>query len=153
MDKLQIEINNKISEKLDKFSDNIADIVTKKMNQLTIKLTNKIKKDKLSGNVLKVQTGRLRNSIHNNVINLGSKIIGEVSTNVKYAAIHEYGFSGTETVKAHLRKLKNGKQINIKSFSRNMNMPERSFMRSSLNEMKDEFITKIKEAVIEDLNK
>lgn len=153
MDNLKVKFDKKELEKFSEFSDNISDIVTKKMNQLTIKLSNKIKKDKLSGQVLKVQTGRLRNSIHNHVIKIGKSIVGEVYTDVKYAAIHEFGFSGTENVKAHLRKLKNGKSINIRSFSRNMNMPKRSFMISSLEEMKDKIISDLKNSVFEELQK
>ncbi len=150
MDNIKVNFDKKQIERFSEISENLPDIVSKKMNQLTIKLTNKIKKDKLSGQVLKVQTGRLRNSIHNNVLKIGSKIIGEVSTNVKYAAIHEYGFSGSQTVKAHLRKLKNSKQINVRSFTRNMKMPERSFMRSSLEEMKDEIINSLNSTIFKE---
>ncbi|MBF0516365.1 MAG: phage virion morphogenesis protein [Nitrospirae bacterium] len=65
-----------------------------------------------------------------------------VGTNKKYAAVHQFGFHGTVTVKAHSRKIfttkgKSGKTLkhkklkdttNVKSFSRNMDITARPFL-------------------------
>lgn len=50
-----------------------------------------IKKNKLSGQVLKVRSGRLRSSITNRVFLSGKDLAGQVGTNVVYAKIHEIG--------------------------------------------------------------
>lgn len=121
-----------------KSRDNLKQVIT----NLAIRLTNIIKRDKLTGQVLKVQTGRLRNSIHYSVINSPSLISGLVATtNVKYAKIHEYGYNGPVTIKSHLRNIKQAfgksikaKDITIKSYVRNTNFKERSFMNSALRE-------------------
>ena len=60
-------------------------------------------KEKLSGEVLNVRTGRLRRSIVERVESSGSVVTGIVGTNVEYAAPHEYGFIGVVTVKESLR--------------------------------------------------
>jgi phage gpG-like protein len=124
------------------------------MMQNAIKLTNHIKSGKLSGQVLKVRTGRLRNSIHNVNTENENGFKSIVKTDVKYAAVHEYGFSGSVSVKAHMRTIKQafGKSIApttilIGGHSRSVNMPERSFMRSALNDIKDNLFRDINEAV------
>jgi len=128
--------------------------IVKSIQLLTIKLTNKVKNDKLSGQVLNVRTGRLRNSIHSKVEHTPNAIKGIVQTNVKYAAVHEYGFKGSVTVKAHLRTIKQafGKPIaptsvQIGSFTRTANFPQRSFLRSSLQDMRQEALTEITNAI------
>ena len=135
-------------------NDKIRRELESTIRRLTLELTNNIKSGKLTGQVLKVRTGRLRNSIHNKVNVSTNAVVGTVSTNVKYAAIHEYGFNGSENVKGHLRKIKQafGKSISpktivINSFQRNMVMPERSFMRTALNEMQARIRNEIDSAV------
>lgn len=48
-------------------------------------------KENLTGRVLKVQTGRLRSSIHHSVKVTARSARGVIGTNVVYARIHEYG--------------------------------------------------------------
>jgi phage gpG-like protein len=112
------------------------------IERLTVKLQNKVKADKLSGQVLKVRTGRLRNSIARDVISEGPMVTGMVSTPVVYARPHEFGFSGTVAVREHMRTIKQafGRPIDpveatVRAHSMKMNLPERSFLRSSLDEM------------------
>lgn len=112
------------------------------VNRATIKLQTKVKQDKLSGQVLKVRTGRLRRSIQQDVFENGGQVVGVVSTNVKYAPVHEYGFAGVVTVRDHLRMQKKAfgksispREVEVRSHPRKVNLPERSFLRSSLREM------------------
>ena len=56
-----------------------------------------IVKKKLSGQVLKVRTNRLRSSIQTEVTQQKDMTVGKVGTNVKYGRIHELG----GTIKAH----------------------------------------------------
>lgn len=48
-------------------------------------------------------TTRLRNSIATKVSDSGKEFVGRIGTNVKYGAYHEFGFRGTQTVRAHTR--------------------------------------------------
>ena len=112
------------------------------MTRLVLELSNKIKFEKLSGQVLKTRTGTLRRSIRPlPVKNNDSVLIGEVVTNLEYARIHE--FSGK--TKPHeifpkkgraLAFMMGGKQVIVKSVKHPGSViPERSFMRTALNEM------------------
>jgi phage gpG-like protein len=113
---------------------------------LVYKLQAKVKRDKLSGQVLSVRTGTLRRSIYGKVVETNTFIYGIVGTNVKYAAAHEYGFTGQVTVKEHLRKITKAygkdlaepRSVMVMAYSRKMNLPERSFLRSALADMQPE---------------
>ena len=54
---------------------------------------------------LDVRTTRLRNSISTEVEQLPDRVKGKIGSNVAYAAYHEFGFHGTQTVRAHTRVL------------------------------------------------
>ncbi|MGO9622366.1 MAG: phage virion morphogenesis protein [Desulfobaccales bacterium] len=105
-------------------------------------LVRYVQGQKLSGQVLKNRSSHLRDSIHAEMQESGAQIGATVGTNVKYAAIHEYGFDGIEAVKAHQRRitqafghaLKFPVWASVRPFDRHMKMPERSFLRSSLAE-------------------
>jgi phage gpG-like protein len=101
-------------------------------------------KVKLSGGVLHVRTGTLRRSINQKVTQEGDSTTAVVGTNVKYAAVHEYGFTGDVTVPAHTRNNRRvsdvvtrktkpgGAQVDVRAYVMHMHMPERSFLRSTL---------------------
>lgn len=112
------------------------------MERLTVKLQNSVKSDKLSGQVLKVRTGRLRNSIARDVMADGATVTGMVSTPVVYARPHEYGFEGTVTVREHMRTVKQAfgrsiapREVTVRQHDMRMNLPERSFLRSALADL------------------
>jgi len=65
--------------------------LVKEVTRLSFLLADKVKTDFLTGQALKVQTGRLRRSIVPKVVDEGGLITGIVGTNVEYAAIHELG--------------------------------------------------------------
>lgn len=127
------------------------------VNRLSIEVQARVK-DKLTGQVLHVRTGTLRRSINRVVTEQGLNITATIGTNVRYAAIHEYGFDGSVEVPAHTRKVRAQGEMalrkvkgrgfgvwekkegavtgvaNVREHSRKMHMPERSFLRSTLRE-------------------
>ena len=117
-----------------------------------------VKGRKLSGQVLKVRTGRLRRSVNGRVVEAPGLISGQAGTNVAYAAAHEHGFTGVVTVKAHLRTIKEafGRAITpvaaaVAEHTRHMQLPERSFLRSALRELAPEIRQMLAGAVAEGL--
>ena len=140
-------------------------------NAFAIATVGYVRDNKLSGQMLNLKapgnkllplgqrSGKLKDSITFRVDSEENTIAAVVGTNVEYAAIHEFGFNGPESVRAHLRRhveqhkmLVTGKlskktwavpksegSIQVKAFTREMNMPERSFLRSTLAERKEEF--------------
>lgn len=129
------------------------------VTRLCIQLQAKVQY-KLSDDVLKVRTGTLRRSITEKVDEQPDSISGIVGTNVAYAAYHEYGFKGTESVKAHLRTIKKawGKelkapgQIEVSAHSRKVDYPAHSFLRSALAEMESRIKETLSKAAQEAIN-
>ena len=110
---------------------------------------------KLSDDVLRVRTGRLRRSINQRVTDDASGIVGTVGTNVSYAKLQELGFSGSMNVKEHLRTIKTafGKNIKggavtftVQAHSRHVEYPAHSFLASSLAELEPEFRAAVEQA-------
>ena len=152
-----------------KFRDSIPNIesgVQKEIMRLALKMT-RVVMGKLTGPVLNVgrgvhggngSGGRLRRSIHPEWDFKQGYSGATVGTNVEYAAIHEYGFSGSVQVKSFQREMTRafGKpisptQVTVRAHTRNVNMPERSFLRSTLREMKSEIEEGLQKAIAKEL--
>lgn len=118
---------------------------------LTFDLSAHVKKNKLSGQVLKTRTGTLRRSIHAQVNETDISVIGIVGTNIEYAHVHEYG--GTFSIDEHLRLVKQafGRELNFPVWStvrtHQATYPKRSFLLSALRDKKPEIIQKIQAAL------
>ena len=125
------------------------------MNRIGFDLTGYIQQNKLQGQVLNHRTGWLSSHVHPEVQDLGNAArvtVGVDGKAVPYAAIHEYGFKGTERVRAHQRIISVcfGRQIDpvtvtVGEFTRTINMPERSYLRSSLKERIGTYLAWLKE--------
>lgn len=134
MSELTVEIRAEaLLARLAGAGDRLQRNLRSKVQRLAIEVQSLVKQ-KLSGPVLHVRTGTLRRSINQLVTEDSTGIRARVGTNVAYAAVHEYGFSGSVTVKAHTRTLASGTVQNVRSFTRTMNLPPRSFLRSTLEE-------------------
>ena len=121
--------------------------LVRKVSTLALQLEAKVKNDKLSGQVLNVKTGNLRRSIANEVQQSSDSVTGRVfsSGDVKYAAIHEFGGDIKKSVTmAWGKPVKNPKEFTF-------HYPERSYMRSSLTDMKDQITEGLHQAVMEAL--
>jgi len=122
--------------------------------KLGIDLQNHIQQDKLSGQVLAVRSGALKSSIEVATDRSAAVVTATVSTDVDYAAAQEYGFSGTVNVRASLRQIKEAfgrpiaaKTISVGGYSRRMNLPERSFLRSALDDMTADISAGVEDAL------
>lgn len=112
--------------------------VTRRMQEIVIKLTRLVKADKLTGQVLHVRTGTLRRSITPNVSQQGNLIVGTVTTNIRYGLLWEFG----GTIPAYQRLV-------TKAWGRAVREPKmatwharevapRSFIRSGMEDMMPE---------------
>lgn len=141
--------------------DKIRARVAFTVQRLALELLAKVKGEKLSGQVLKNRTGTLRRSINQRVDDRGTAIVGSVGTNLSYARVHEFGVHKTVTVSEHLRhvtmawgrELKTPVICIVKAHPMRMNLPERSFLRSSLNEMRGEIRLQLVAAMREGIKK
>jgi len=128
--------------------------VLRTVTLLTTDIQASVIGDKLSGQVLHVRTGNLRGSVNKKVIESDKGYTGIVGTNVIYGRIHEYGFNGSVNVKAHLRmmnqawgrEVRNPHQVNVRSHSMTMRVPEKSFLRSTLKDFQPRILRDLKKA-------
>jgi phage gpG-like protein len=121
------------------------------VDRLSIEVQALVKDTKLSGQVLHTRTGTLRRSINRKIIKTPSTVAAEVGTNVVYAAVHEYGFDGPVNVREHTRKLAGGGTANVRAYVMSMHMPERSFLRSTLDEQTTHIIETLRAAALKSL--
>jgi len=116
--------------------------IQKTTTSLAAELAGYIQRNKLSGQVLKNRTGRLRRSITFEAKNRADSSTATVGTNVEYAHTHEHGFQGTVSVKEHLRMqkvawgkpMKNPHEVTVRAHDMKMNIPGKRFLRGSLEE-------------------
>lgn len=135
--------------------DKVRNSLEKAVYILAEKLRSHVVRDKLLGQVLHRRTGMLGQSIQDKVNSSPAEVTGTVysSGDVPYARIHEYGGKTA----AHIIEARNAKALSFtiggkQVFAKRVNhpgsvMPERSFMRSSLADMKSEIIEKMTAAV------
>lgn len=137
-----------VRARLDAMPDRVRARLERAVYTLAEKLRSHIVRDKLLGQVLNRRSGRLGQSIQQKVESTGTSITGTVYSagDVKYAAIHEFGghISAREIVARNAKSLAfvmGGKQVFAKRVQwPGATMPERSFMRSSLADMKEEIV-------------
>ena len=155
---VEVTGDTEVAARLTSMPARVRQALVKKLTELSLRLEAKIKGEKLSGQVLNVVTGNLRRSIHQVPLQVTETSItaGVASSgDVKYAAIHEYGgkTSAHEIVATKAQALHfmmGGKDVFFKRVQHPGSViPERSFMRSSLAEMREEITSGIKQAVRE----
>lgn len=112
------------------------------ITRLAIDLQRKVQQDELTGEVLFARSGSLKSSIDLRVEQSTSAITATVFSDSGYARVHEFGFAGTVNVRASLRTITKAfgrpispKMINVRAHSRKMDLPERSFLRTALEDM------------------
>jgi phage gpG-like protein len=142
--------------------DRLKNSLRAAVQRLGFKAQGIVKADKLTGQVLHARTGTLRRSINLKVRETDTGVFATVGTNVKYAAIHEYGFDGVEHVSAHVRRsalqmsvkrtlrdrVSEG-AIPVRAHDRHMVMPKRSFLVSTLVQMSDEIQTSLRSTILQ----
>jgi len=163
---------------MEQAGSNVHEVVKTEVRNLAVMLMGYVKTSKLSGDPLHVQTGRLRRSITSRVVEEGAGLVsGVVGTNVVYAAAHEFGVDMIKqcTVHAFVRKcksrnvytMKKGKYFSLQGavsmvklsaegiahvgeFQRmqHIKLPERSFLRSALNELGPEIRADLAAAIM-----
>lgn len=140
----------------------VETLLTRAITRIAIAVQGVVKSRKLSGQVLHNRTGTLRRSINQRVEQRGDRIEGTVGTNVIYAGVHEFGFNGQVSVAGHTRNvrqaaLKGSSEgggvpgdgvVYVQSHSRMLRMPERSYLRSTLREMRPEIVADIRAAAL-----
>lgn len=146
-----------VRTRFERLPTDMHDRLVREMQRVTIELQSIVRDEKLSGQVLKNRTGTLRRSINQRVDDQGDSIIGTVGADMReaaYAAAHEYGFSGIVSVREYTRRITQAfgrpiaaREVVVHAHSMHMNLPERSYLRSSLREYGPTAIERLRSAV------
>jgi len=125
--------------------DQVRQALERAVTTEALNLVRIVKEDKLSGQVLGQRTHRLRDAVH--MLGLDSRqssIAAAVGVNLadaKYAAFWEYGFTGVEQIREHLRRITQAfgrpidpRTVTVRAHARHVDQPARSYLRSTLAE-------------------
>src|SRR5271156_3072776 len=143
--------------RLDAYPAALASELAAKAQELASALADKVKYEKLAGEVLASRSGALAASIAAEVSGDGEDVAATVGSfgDVKYAAIQEYGGkTGAHEIlpgKASVLAFIAGGAMH---FARRIEhpgsaIPERSYLRSSLDDMRDEIVATLAAAAAE----
>jgi len=134
--------DEQLLERLRALPDAINSGLARAITQLAIDLQRNVRQDKLSGQVLRSRTGALKSNIDLRVDQGARSVSASVFTDLRYGAAQEYGFAGTVSVGASLRRIREAfgrpiaeKTISVRAHDCRMDLPERSFLRSGLEDM------------------
>ncbi len=153
---VRLEGDRELIQRLRSMPDRVRRSLLKKTYALAVQLADRVRR-KLSGEVLNVRTGNLRASIFEDVEQTPTSVTGRVfsSGDVKYAGIHEYG----GVIPAHvvvpvkakaLMFVVGGKTVfAARANIPDIQMPERSYLRSSLADMRPAIVEGLREAARE----
>src|SRR5215831_2854404 len=155
-----------LQKQLRRFPDEFKQAVKRGLTDAVEEVTTRIKSQRLSGKgpfpVEEHRLGQVTGLLHGTtdfepatVISEGdfATISSSLGTEVPYAAIHEYGFSGTETVRAHLRESRTGKVFQVREHTRTMDMPARAPFHTGVYENLDYIMDTIGNAIQDAINK
>lgn len=147
------------------------DGVSRVVKTLGLQLQRKVVQEKLAGQVLNRRSGRLARSINTKFTTDGDTFTSSTGTNLSYGRFWELGFSGIQQVQAHTRHVKSrdilygrtskkqrkaallanyGSAMGVAfvdAHVRLVNQPPRSFLRSSLADMRPQIVTELQKAV------
>jgi phage gpG-like protein len=143
-----------LTARLGALPQTLADRLAGEVERLGGVLRDRVERN-LSGEALRQRSGRLAASIAVSIERSGSSAIATVSSDAPYAAIHEYG----GTIPAHTILPQSARALAFpwrgqhRFFKRvslpAITMPERSFMRSALDETAPEIRAALADAAFE----
>lgn len=132
--------------------------IARAITKLGIERKNAVQQDKLSGQVLRPRSGSLRDGIAVRMDQSRTGVSATAYSNVVYAAAQEFGFAGRENVRASLRRVTMAfghpitpATVSVNAYSRRLDLPQRSFLRSSLDDMASHIGTAVDDALREAL--
>lgn len=152
----QLRGDRSVIDFLQSYSARVQEMILLKWQEAATRISDRVK-EKLSGEVLSPKTGRLRASIVARVYTGKSHVTLSLGSrgDVPYAALHEYGgtvlIPSIVPVKRSVLMFYTGyaKVFAKRTAAHVVHMPERSYVRSTMNEMIPSFSDLLIDAAIE----
>jgi len=133
----------------------VEDGLARALARLSLELQARVQ-GKLSGEVLQSRSGALRASVAASLEARAGSLSISLGSALSYSAYQEYGFRGIESVRAQLRTIREAfgrplrggpREIAVRAYSRRVDYPAHSFLRSALAELQPEIVAEIEDAV------
>lgn len=103
---LQLIGVDKLQDKIRQLGARLPEVLGDALEEGAYMALAHMKETYLTSGPLYVQSGKLRGNWQVRQLRTGSaRVQAQVSTNTKYARVHNYGFAGPVTVKEHIRRL------------------------------------------------
>jgi phage gpG-like protein len=158
---LELDGLEEASERLEAYPAAVAAALEAKAAELAAALVDLIQNDKLSGGVLGMRSGALRDSITAGFSADPDGVVASVGSegDVKYAAIQEYGGkTGAHEILPVKAQALAFVADGIQRFARRVEhpgslIPERSYLRSSLDDVRDEILDALADAAADALER
>lgn len=142
---------------LKKMGPGIRAEISKRLTPLLVRMQSYVKEEKLQhGNPLHRRTGTLSRSIHYDVAETATDIVGRLYAGMEapYARIHELGGTFDFNIPAHIRVITQafGRPItptvvNVRAYSYSATYPQRAFLKPTLEAHRVYFQRLVSEAV------
>ena len=152
-----IEGDKALQARFDRIPDTVRERLRKTVESLALTLVASVQRSYLSGQSLKVKTGTLRRSINEKTTTTETSVEAAVGPNMKeakYAAFHEFGYHGTESVREHLMLIKQAfgkpitpQQVTVGAHSRKVDYAGKPFMRPAFDAMRPQIVSEISRVV------
>jgi hypothetical protein len=156
---LKITGATEVIERLGAMPEKVRLAAKSSLDMWALELAGYIKADKLSGQVLNRRSGKLSSSVYPAKSETSTSVSGgaRAGLDVPYAKAHEYGFQGNVVVTIHHRMqtmawgkpMKTPREVLVNQYSSQVNLPERSYMRSALQDKAADGIAELRAAVKE----
>jgi hypothetical protein len=156
---LEITGDTALLTKLEATTGKVRAAAKSSLDMWATELAGYIKMNKLSGNPLHRRSGNLSSSVYPDKRETADTVSGgaRAGLDVPYAKAHEYGMQRNVVVSAYHRMqtmawgkpMATPREVLVNQHSSYINLPERSYMRSSLREQAPEGIAELRAAVRE----
>lgn len=157
---LKITGSNEVIAKLGELPGKVRVAAKSSLDMWALELAGYIKADKLSGQVLNRRSGNLSSSVYpDKASDTGTTISAgaRAGLDVPYAKAHEYGIQRNVVVSAYFRMqtmawgkpMATPREVLVNQHSSYINLPERSYMRSALQDKAPDGIAELRAAVKE----
>jgi len=142
---------DEVADRLRSFPDRVRSRLVSVLERVGVALGDRVR-DQLGGDVLHIRSGRLSGGI-TLAVDAGDRTsvtLGIDGDAVPYAAYQEFGFHGTESVRAQLRTIRQAfgrpispRQVAVRGYTRHVDYPAHSFLRSALADIAPDAVAEI----------
>ena len=152
-----IEGDRALQARFERIPETVRDRLRKTVESLALNLVASVQRSYLSGQALKAPTGTLRRSINEKTTATDTTVEASVGPNMavaKYAAFQEFGYHGTESVREHLRLIKQAfgrpiaaQKVTVSAHTRKVNYGGHPYMRPAFETMRPQIVAEISRVV------